>query len=238
MSVYVDPLQRAHVTPERIDQGVDYSGTGPLLAIGRALITKVETSNTGWPGAWIEYRLLDGPDKGQDVYYAEGVTPAAGIHPGKIVSAGTPVANLIPGWHSGIEIGWASGVGTASYAKEYGGGYSEGDSTAAGVNFSDLIKRLGGPGGIQQGTTTGTYKGGALPSGGSAAPSSSGSGGGGGGILGSIGDFLSNPIPALLTAALVIAGAVLIYKGAGLSLGLNEPKLSDAARKAAEVAAK
>ena len=62
---YVNPLAGASVTPERIDQGVDYSGSGPLGAIGRARITYIATSNTGWPGAFIEYQPTDGPDAGR-----------------------------------------------------------------------------------------------------------------------------------------------------------------------------
>ncbi|HZU61918.1 MAG TPA: hypothetical protein VE983_13195, partial [Solirubrobacteraceae bacterium] len=72
---YVDPLAQASVTSERIDQGVDYSGSGTLGAIGRATVTYVGTTNTGWPGAFIEFRLLSGPDSGRYVYYAESVVP-------------------------------------------------------------------------------------------------------------------------------------------------------------------
>ncbi len=75
---YANPLAGAHVTPERIDQGVDYSGSGPLGAIGDGKITYVGTSGTGWPGAFIEFQLTDGPDAGRYVYYAEGISPAAG----------------------------------------------------------------------------------------------------------------------------------------------------------------
>ncbi|HEY1521271.1 MAG TPA: hypothetical protein VGF91_32920 [Solirubrobacteraceae bacterium] len=31
---YVDPFAHAQITPSRIDQGVDYSGTGPIDALG------------------------------------------------------------------------------------------------------------------------------------------------------------------------------------------------------------
>ena len=57
---YVNPLAGAQVTPERIDQGVDYSGSGPLGAIGDGKVTYVGTSGTGWPGAFVEYQLTDG----------------------------------------------------------------------------------------------------------------------------------------------------------------------------------
>ena len=84
---YVNPLAGASVTPERIDQGVDYAGSGPLGAIGDGKITYVGTSGTGWPGAFVEYQLTDGPDAGRYVYYAEGISPAAGLHVGQTVHA-------------------------------------------------------------------------------------------------------------------------------------------------------
>jgi hypothetical protein len=55
---YVNPLAGAVLTPKRIDQGVDYAGSGTLTAIGDATITVLATSDTGWPGAFIEYQLL------------------------------------------------------------------------------------------------------------------------------------------------------------------------------------
>lgn len=141
-SGYVNPLAHARVTPERIDQGVDYAGTGTLTAVGEARITHVGTSDTGWPGTFIEYRLLDGPDAGRYVYYAEGVRPARGIHVGASVQAGHAVAQLIPGWSSGIEIGWGAGSGTETYAHKHGE-YTY--PTASGESFSALVASLGGP---------------------------------------------------------------------------------------------
>jgi murein DD-endopeptidase MepM/ murein hydrolase activator NlpD len=101
-SDYVNPLAGARVRAERIDQGVDYAGSGALVAIGGAMVTDVTTTDTGWPGAFIEYRLLDGPDAGCYVYYAEGVNPAAGLRIGQTVSAGQPIASIIRGWPTGI----------------------------------------------------------------------------------------------------------------------------------------
>jgi hypothetical protein len=151
----VNPLAGASVTPERIDQGVDYAGSGTLGAIGAAKISYVGTSDTGWPGAFIEYQLLDGPDAGRYVYYAEGVSPVAGLHVGETISAGQPVANLIPGWSTGIEIGWGSGIGTETYAAANGQWTTTMDAnsvaTPAGESFSALVASLGGPPGIVEG---------------------------------------------------------------------------------------
>ena len=152
---YVNPLGGATVKPERIDQGVDYAGSGILVAIGAARVTYVATSNTGWPGTFLEYQLLDGADAGCFVFYAEGVTPVDGLHVGQIVSAGDTLATIIPKWPTGIEIGWGAGIATKAYAKVAGQWSTAEDqdniATAAGKNFSALIAALGGPPGIVEG---------------------------------------------------------------------------------------
>ena len=152
---YVNPLAGASVTPERVDQGVDYSGSGTLGAIGAGKVTYVGTSGTGWPGAFIEYQLSDGPDAGRYVYYAEGVNPVAGLHVGETLSPGQPVAHIISGSSSGIEIGWGSGVGTQPLAQALGqwSGSDDSNSVAspAGKDFSSLIAQLGGPPGKVEG---------------------------------------------------------------------------------------
>jgi hypothetical protein len=148
---YVNPLASARVTPERIDQGVDYSGSGTLGAIGDGKITYVGTSGTGWPGAFVEYRLTAGADAGRYVYYAESVTPAAGLHVGQTVRAGQPIASI----NGGIEIGWGSGVGTQPLAQALGqwsgGDDSSNSASPAGKSFSALIAQLGGPPGKVKG---------------------------------------------------------------------------------------
>jgi hypothetical protein len=152
---YVNPLGGARVRPERIDQGVDYAGSGALVAIGGATVTDVTTTATGWPGSFIEYQLLDGPDAGCYVYYAEGVNPAAGLRVGETVSAGQPIASIIRGWPTGIELGWGAGISTATYAAEthQWSATSDQDSvpSAAGKSFSALIASLGGPPGKVEG---------------------------------------------------------------------------------------
>ncbi len=150
-SGYVNPLAGASVKAERIDQGVDYAGTGTLGALGPGVVTQVVKSGSGWEGGgYVEYKLTSGPYAGKSVYYAEGVTPTVSV--GQTLAAGQPVATLIPGWPTGIELGWASGKGDqTSYAQAYGGGYGEGQMTAAGQAFSNLISSLGGPGGLAEG---------------------------------------------------------------------------------------
>jgi hypothetical protein len=152
---YVNPLAHARVKAERIDQGVDYDGTGTLTAIGAAKVTEVATEGTGWPGTFVEYRLLHGPDAGCFVYYAEGVEPAAGLRVGETVHAGQAVATLISGWATGIEIGWGSGVKTNTLAMQHGKWNITDDddnrASSAGKSFSALIVALGGPAGKVEG---------------------------------------------------------------------------------------
>ena len=154
-SDYVNPLAHARVTPERIDQGVDYAGSGILTAIGTATVTHVATDGTGWPGSFIEYRLLEGPDAGCYVFYAEGVTPAAGLRVGDTVPAGQPIARIISGWETGIEIGWGAGTGTTAYAakaRQWDATSDEHSSASpAGKSFSALVASLGGPPGKIEG---------------------------------------------------------------------------------------
>ena len=50
---YVDPLRAvAGLTPLRIDMGVDYSGTGPLLALGRGRVTVASNRDSGPSACW------------------------------------------------------------------------------------------------------------------------------------------------------------------------------------------
>ena len=152
---YVNPLAGAKVKPERIDMGVDYAGSGPLSAIGAARITHLATEGTGWPGAFLEYQLLDGPDAGCHVYYAEGVTPKPGLKVGDRVGAGQVVATIIPQYPTGFEVGWGAGVSTKTYATvtEH---WTDADdqhnrASRAGKNFSTLIQSTGGPPGKVEG---------------------------------------------------------------------------------------
>jgi hypothetical protein len=148
---YVNPLADANLTPERIDQGVDYSGSGTLGALGNGKVTYVGTSGTGWPGAFVEYQLTDGADAGRYVFYAESISPAPGLHVGQTVRAGQPIASI----HGGIEIGWGSGVGSQPAAQadgQWGGGSDAANkATADGKSFSALVAQLGGPPGKIEG---------------------------------------------------------------------------------------
>src|SRR5581483_6509707 len=58
---YRNPLRGVtNVNASRIDQGVDYSGTGPVYALGDGVV-ETSTNSGGWPaGHFIAYRLTNG----------------------------------------------------------------------------------------------------------------------------------------------------------------------------------
>lgn len=145
--VYENPLRAiTGLVPERIDQGVDFSGAGPIYPIGDAIVTNAQGNNSGWPGGgWITYRLTDGPAAGLYVYVAENVTPAVAV--GQTVTPDTVIANMYEGY-DGIETGWAmpSGFTAESQAPEAGGISGAGPfPTDIGVNFGELLQALGVP---------------------------------------------------------------------------------------------
>jgi hypothetical protein len=146
-SSYDNPLRAVSgLIPERIDQGVDFGGTGPIYAIGDAVITSATSDNYGWPGGgWITYRLTDGPAAGLTVFVAEDVLPTVPV--GATVTPHTVIANMYDGG-AGIETGWAmaSGFTAESQTPEAGSisGYGP-FPTEVGLNFEELLQALGVP---------------------------------------------------------------------------------------------
>jgi len=145
--VYDNPLRAiSGLIPERIDQGVDFGGTGPIYAIGDAVITSATSSNYGWPGGgWITYRLTSGPAAGLTVFVAEDVLPTVPV--GANVTPRTVIANMYDGG-AGIETGWAmaSGFTAESQTPEAGSISGAGPlPTEVGLNFEELLQALGVP---------------------------------------------------------------------------------------------
>jgi hypothetical protein len=145
--VYVNPLRSiTGLILERVDMGADFGGTGPIYAIGDAVITNATASNSGWPGGgWVTYRLTSGPAAGLQVYVAEDVTPAVSV--GQTVTAGTVIANMFNGG-DGIETGWAmpDGISAESQLAAAGGISGAGPfPTDVGLNFDALLQALGVP---------------------------------------------------------------------------------------------
>jgi hypothetical protein len=145
--VYENPLRDiSGLIPERIDQGVDFGGTGPIYALGDAVITNATATNYGWPGGgWITYQLTDGPAKGLIVFVAEDVRPT--VPAGQHVTSRTVIADMYDGG-AGIEFGWAmaSGLTAESQLAEAGGLSGAGPfPTYVGLNFEELLQATGVP---------------------------------------------------------------------------------------------
>lgn len=144
---YANPLRSVGgLAPERIDQGVDFQGFGPIYAVGDGVV--ISTYNGGWPGGtFISYRLVDGPASGLVVYAAEDIYPKVQV--GQSVNAHTVIGQIYEG-PDGIETGWAEPAGNGTTMASGSGEFGGGNSTAFGYNFSRLLSSLGAPGGILQ----------------------------------------------------------------------------------------
>jgi hypothetical protein len=156
---YVNPFEHSRgLSPERIDMGVDYSGHGPIVALGAAKVTYASHNDSGWAycgaaGA-ITIELLDGPDQGRLVYIAEGIAPSVGA--GHTVSAGETIATFTGS--DCIEIGWSASasraVPEAAVLSQQAQGPNEdpGDNrTFCGNDMSELLASLGAPAGLSEG---------------------------------------------------------------------------------------
>jgi hypothetical protein len=153
---YVNPLAAVtDLQPSRIDMGVDYSGAGPVRAIGRARVLLARDRLAGPEGCWgktcvpapgdlIVYRLLDGPLAGRSVYVVENITIT--VRAGQLVRAGQRLA-ILHDASPNLEMGWALGRGAWTLAAARGhqcacadpGGWS----SIEGRNFNAFMVWLG-----------------------------------------------------------------------------------------------
>ena len=144
---YLSPLRDiSGLSPERVDEGIDFAGAGPVYAIGAGVVTEAMADNGGWPGGgWITYQLIDGPAVGEVVYLAEDVTPTVQV--GQKVTPDTVIGHMFNG-SDGIETGWAmlDSASSESELAEAGGIGGAGPfPTAIGMNFEYLLRALGVP---------------------------------------------------------------------------------------------
>jgi hypothetical protein len=145
--IYRNPVRDVSgLVPERIDQGVDFSGSGPVFALGDAVVLQASGANFGWPGGgWITYQLTDGPDQGLVVYLAEDVTPS--VVAGQHVTASTVVGQMFEGG-DGIETGWATSDGANAESQQAAAGGIGGAGpfpTTVGTSFDRVLVALGAP---------------------------------------------------------------------------------------------
>ncbi len=137
---YVSPFLSA--TTGRIDQGVDFTGSGPIAAVGDAEILK--TGAPGWPeGGGVLYTLLGGERAGQIIFVYEGVE--ATVRAGQHVSAGDQIASFVPG--GSIEMGFADASGVPLSHGEY----EEGVETESGKEMAAFLTSIGGADGLSLG---------------------------------------------------------------------------------------
>jgi murein DD-endopeptidase MepM/ murein hydrolase activator NlpD len=137
---YVSPFLSA--TTGRIDQGVDFTGTGPIVAVGDAEVLK--TGAPGWPeGGGVLYKLLSGQRAGQVIFVYEGIE--ATVHAGQHVTAGEQIGNFVPG--GSIEMGFADETGVPLSHGEY----EEGEETAWGHKMAEFLNSIGGASGFSAG---------------------------------------------------------------------------------------
>jgi hypothetical protein len=252
-SGYVNPIPASANFHDRVDQGVDFLGSGPIKAMGNGTVIEVNTGNTGWgppngpaPGLWLTYRLSDGPMAGHVVYVAEGANPT--VKPGQKVTAGQVIANMNG---SSIETGWANDQGTGALSQTpqaggIGGGNLPPTGTAVGQDFENLLVSLG----VGKATNFGEKPGGKLPAGfdnpipqGGATPPPGGGGGGGTSLLSLPGDivkfftdantfvtklmWLANPASWLRIGAFLAGIALLLFAiHALVAAGKGEPLVS------------
>jgi hypothetical protein len=143
---YCNPFRSVtKLAPERIDQGVDYAGAGPIYAIGPGIIDRYRNRNdTGWPGGtFMSYKITAGPAAGKIVYLAENIDLNPKLKSGSYVFNGTVLGTQVNASPQS-ETGW--GVAGAGYTAEHSC-YVEGCSTPLGFNFNDLLVCLKTPSG-------------------------------------------------------------------------------------------
>lgn len=190
--VYRNPLRDASYTAERVDQGVDFGGSGPVFALGPGRIVSV--SNPGWPGGtFIAEYLTSGPLAGQYVYTAEDVAPSVRV--GQRVNSGTVIGHLA----GQMETGFAAGpprIGE-SLARAKG---EQAFPTAEGLRFRSVLTAVG------------------VKSSGSSRSSGSGSSSSSSASSGSDSGSLAG---LAIIVPVVLAAAALMVWGAARATGLN-----------------
>jgi Peptidase family M23 len=150
---YTNPFRDVRgLKGRRIDQGVDYAGSGPILALGSGRVTKATDKDPGWlDGGVVVYRLSQGPFAGKYVYVAENITVS--VKAGQTVRAGEKIATLHNAYPY-LEMGWAAGKRDKTLAdvdRHRCPCSDVGDwSTIEGRNFDHLLVVLGALSGHQQ----------------------------------------------------------------------------------------
>ncbi len=143
-NVYSCPIS-ADAGASRIDAGVDYGPGGTIYALGDGKVDYAKPDGWGGtttdPGGWyVQYTLSNGPLAGFSVYLAEHITPH--VQQGQTITSGQHIATI----GNNTEMGWSSAPDVPLGYTHTGGnaGYLEGQQDAAGLDFANLITKLGG----------------------------------------------------------------------------------------------
>ena len=148
---YCNPFRAVkNLVPERIDQGVDYACSGTIYAMGPGIVDVYHNrDDSGWPGGtFMSYKLTAGPASGKFIFLAENIDLDTTLHSGSYVFSGTVLGTQVNASPES-ETGW--GLKGAGYTAEHAC-YTEGCTTALGVNFNDLLVCLKAPSGIMETT--------------------------------------------------------------------------------------
>lgn len=124
----------------RIDQGIDFSGKGNMIALADGIITRAASSGTGWPGGTMIVEKLDEPVKigkrtYRYIYYAENIVVKC--KKGQRVSAGDVIGHA-RGVYPFTETGWAADAMGTTYSRNHEG-YTEGEQTKSGKDFASWL---------------------------------------------------------------------------------------------------
>jgi hypothetical protein len=142
-AAYVDPFAADTVSVGRTDMGVDIclAAGQPIDALGDGVVAGILPNwYAGQP--YLYYELTDGADAGRYVYVAEQIKPL--VEAGDVVHAGSVIGRYARRG-SCLETGWSLADGETQ-AQASPAGYAEGNATAAGVSFAQLLLSLGVPG--------------------------------------------------------------------------------------------
>ena len=122
---------------EGLDQGIDFTGSGSLLAPADIKVTRVDR-NSGWPGGTlIAGQIASGKYKGRYVYFAEALSPGKGVSVGSTVAAGSEIASLSSSY-PGSESGFAQNASGQAYGNPQEGKGSNSPDPQA-VAFANFI---------------------------------------------------------------------------------------------------
>ena len=151
---YQNPFRDVHnIAGAGIDAGVDYSGDGPVYAIGNGSVVTADPHSSWVGGNSVVYKLSDGGAVGKLIYVTENCTVSPSLKVGQSVDANTVLCTMHNSYPF-IETGWTAEapghVNPLAYAdncyyKAPGATITAKTSTAYGINFNDLMKKLGAP---------------------------------------------------------------------------------------------